>query len=39
MEARRNSIELIGHDNFSNQRLLDVDEMVLHHDKEGVVSD
>jgi hypothetical protein len=39
MEARRNSIELIGHDNFSNQRLLNVDEMVLHHDKEGVISD
>jgi hypothetical protein len=39
MEAGGNSVELVGHDNFSNKRLLDVDEMVLHHDKEGVVSD
>lgn len=32
MEGARDGIELFGHDNFSNQRLLHVDKMSLHHD-------
>lgn len=39
MEARGHGIKLIGHDYFTNQCLLDVNKMVLHHDKESVVSD
>jgi len=39
METRGHGIELIGHDYFTDQRLLNVDKVILHHDKESVVSD
>lgn len=39
MQRGGHGIELFRHDYFTDQSLLHVDKMVLHHDEEGIVSD
>jgi len=39
MQRAGHGIELFRHDHFTDQSLLDVDKMVLHHDEEGIISD